>query len=318
MTVYRDPQWQALPKYILGKGSNVLFTSPYRGMVLVNRIQGLEQREDDSYHYLHVSAGQDWPELVEWTVAQNIAGLENLALIPGCTGSAPIQNIGAYGVELKDVCEYVDYLCLSTYTIQRLTNSECQFGYRDSIFKQALYGKAIIIAVGFKLEKQWQPKIQYGPLKALGQHATCHDVFNAVCQIRRDKLPNPSEQGNAGSFFKNPVVDTEQFTQLQHSYPDIVGYPVAGGMKLAAGWLVEHAGLKGECEGGAQVHPKQALVIVNQQGQATAQDVVRLAAKVRAVVKQTYGVTLEHEVRFMGSHSEISLDQAIETYNERS
>ncbi|MGO1298881.1 MAG: UDP-N-acetylmuramate dehydrogenase [Vibrio sp.] len=318
IAVYRDPQWQSVPKYMLGKGSNVLFTTPYQGMLLINRIQGLEQRDDEQYHYLHVSAGQDWPELVEWTVQHNIAGLENLALIPGCTGSAPIQNIGAYGVELKDVCEYVDYLCLATYTTKRLSKSECQFGYRDSIFKQALYGKAIIIAVGLKLAKQWQPKTQYGPLKALGADATCRDIFAAVCQIRREKLPNPYEQGNAGSFFKNPIVDTEQFSQLQTSYPDIVGYSVDGGVKLAAGWLIEHSGLKGEVFGGAQVHPKQALVIVNQQGKATAQDVVRLAAKVRAVVKQKYGVMLEHEVRFMGPEHEISLDQAIETYNERS
>lgn len=318
ISVYRDPQWKSVPKFILGRGSNVLFTTSYAGMLLVNRIQGLTHTQDEHHHYLHVSAGEDWPELVEWSVGHGIAGLENLALIPGCMGSAPIQNIGAYGVELKDVCDYVDYLCLSTLTIKRLPQSECQFGYRDSIFKHELYGKAIIVAVGLTLSKAWQPKTEYGPLQALGQQASAQQIFDTVCKVRREKLPNPSVQGNAGSFFKNPVVDHDHFTQLQTTHPDIVGYPVAGGVKLAAGWLIDKAGLKGVVVGGAQVHPKQALVIINQQGKATAHDVIQLATKVREVVELKYGVILQPEVRFMGSEQETSLDKVIETNHEKS
>ena len=311
-SVYADRQYHNVEKLMLGKGSNMLFTEPYKGLVLINRIKGISHRQDNGYHYLHVAAGEDWPQLVEWSVEQSIAGLENLAMIPGCAGSAPIQNIGAYGVELKDVCEYVDYLCLESLTVKRINNPECLFGYRDSIFKHDLYQKAVIVALGLKLSKQWLPKIQYGPLKELGDKCTPEQVYQQVCHIRGSKLPDPNQQGNAGSFFKNPVISQEQYQCLKQKYPDMVSYPTEGGVKLAAGWLIDQAGLKGESIGGAQVHPNQALVIINRSGQATASDVINLAAKIRNTVHQLYGVELEHEVRFMAAEKETYLNQLVE------
>ena len=148
ITVYQDPKWSTLPKLILGKGSNMLFTEHFAGLIIVNQLAGITLTETDSHHHLHVNGGEDWPSLVKWSVDKGLGGLENLAMIPGCSGSAPIQNIGAYGVELQDICEYVDILCLDTYTVKRLSKEECLFGYRDSIFKHALYGKAIVVAIG--------------------------------------------------------------------------------------------------------------------------------------------------------------------------
>ncbi|SDH74447.1 UDP-N-acetylmuramate dehydrogenase [Vibrio xiamenensis] len=309
---YQQPQWQALPKLMLGKGSNMLFTEPYQGVVMVNQLLGKSVTESEHAWHLHIAAGEDWPALVEWSLAEHMPGLENLALIPGCAGSAPIQNIGAYGVEFKDVCEYVDILHLDSLTTQRLSNQECQFGYRDSIFKHDLYQRAIVVAVGLRLSKSWQPKAEYGPLKALAEDAiTAQAIYDIVCQTRIDKLPNPNEQGNAGSFFKNPVISLAHYQQLKAAFPELVAYPAQDGMKVAAGWLIDQCGLKGVSVGGAQVHPKQALVIVNA-NHASASDVVQLAAKVRDHVWQRYQIHLEHEVRFMANQQETYLDQLME------
>lgn len=309
--VYHHAEWQSLPKLMLGKGSNVLFTEPFNGVVMVNGLLGKRVSQTEEHWLLHIEAGEDWPELVAWAVEQGYAGIENLAMIPGCAGSAPIQNIGAYGVELKDVCEYVDILCLDSFTVRRLSNAECQFGYRDSVFKHALYQKAIVVAVGLKLSKAWQANIAYGPLKVLGSEACAAEVFAQVCKIRTDKLPDPAQIGNAGSFFKNPVISAAQYQSLLAQYPDVVAYPVDDGVKIAAGWLIDQCGLKGYSIGGAQVHPKQALVIVNQ-GNASAQDVIRLAAHVCRSVQEKYAIALEHEVRFMGARAETRLNEILE------
>ncbi|CAH0527305.1 UDP-N-acetylmuramate dehydrogenase [Vibrio hippocampi] len=307
IALYRDEQWQAMEKLMLGKGSNMLFTQPYQGLVVVNQLMGREHRQDSEYHYLHVSGGEDWPELVEWATKAGFSGLENLALIPGCTGSAPIQNIGAYGVEFKDICEYVDYLCLESFEVKRLTQVECQFGYRDSIFKHQLKDRAIITAVGIKLAKQWQPNLNYGPLQQLDeQTVTAQQIFDIVVDVRQQKLPDPEVTGNAGSFFKNPVISQQQYQQLNQLFPNLVAYPAGEQMKLAAGWLIDQCGLKGYTLGGAMVHPNQALVLVNAK-QATAQDVVALAAYVRDRVLEKFNVELEHEVRFMGALNEVYL-----------
>ncbi|ENM5780326.1 UDP-N-acetylmuramate dehydrogenase [Vibrio mimicus] len=306
--LYCSAQWASVPKLIIGKGSNMLFTRPYSGMVILNRLFGIEHQQDDSYHWLHVAGGEDWPSLVAWCVEQGIGGLENLALIPGCAGSAPIQNIGAYGIEFKDVCHYVDYLCLETGEEKRLALEECQFGYRDSIFKHQLYQKAVVTAVGLKLAKAWQPIINYGPLKDLPLTCTAHDVYQRVCETRIEKLPDPTVMGNAGSFFKNPVVNEQEFARLQSLHPDIVAYPAEQGVKVAAGWLIDKAGLKGQQIGGAKVHPKQALVIVNT-GEACAEDILQLAAYVKQQVLKCYDIELEHEVRFMGESKETNLTQ---------
>lgn len=305
--VYLQNEWRTLPKLILGKGSNVLFTQPYRGVVLINRLMGLEISEDDECYYLRVSGGEDWPQLVESMVKRGIGGLENLAMIPGCVGSAPVQNIGAYGLEFKDVCEYVEYFDNESLELIQLTGDECQFGYRDSIFKHALKEKAFVTAVGIRLPKDYQPLLSYGPLQSLPFGCTCRDIFDLITQVRTEKLPDPVVSGNAGSFFKNPVISEEQFYSLQEQYPNIVHYVTDSGIKLAAGWLIDQCGLKGLSIGGAQVHPKQALVLVNQH-HACSEDVVKLALHVRQCVYERYGVMLEHEVRFIGELEEVYLD----------
>ncbi|WP_306331984.1 UDP-N-acetylmuramate dehydrogenase [Vibrio injensis] len=306
IVLHQSDEWADRPKLMLGKGSNVLFTEPYQGLVMVNRLLGIEHRQDADFHYLHVAGGEDWPSLVEWSIRQGLPGLENLALIPGCAGSAPIQNIGAYGIEFKAVCHYVDYLCLESFTIKRLSVSDCQFGYRDSIFKQDLCGKALVVAVGLRLSKDWRPLLSYGPLQALPSTCTAEDIYHTVCQVRKDKLPDPTVVGNAGSFFKNPVIDQTSFETLKKQYPNLVAYPTEQGVKLAAGWLIEQAGLKGYTLGGAQVHPKQALVIINN-NRATAEDIITLAKQICKTVHDQFNVNLEHEVRFIGAAEETDL-----------
>ena len=312
ISVYQDPQWSALPKLMLGKGRNMLFTEHFSGLVIIKRLSGIELTESSESYSLHVSGGEDWPCLVEWSVDHGLGGLENLAMIPGCSGSAPIQNIGAYGVELQDVCEYVDILCLDTYTVKRLNKEECLFGYRDSIFKHALYGKAIVVAIGLTLAKEWKPCNHYGPLKSLPTETLSpRSIFDEVCAIRSSKLPDPSVQGNAGSFFKNPVITKDHFDRLSALFPNIVGYESNDMIKVAAGWLIDQCQFKGVIEGGAQVHPNQALVIINYD-EASAVDILKLAARVRQAILDKFDIPLEHEVRFMGQDSETNLDKALE------
>lgn len=313
--VYLKTDWLDLPKLMLGCGSNMLFTAPYRGVAIINRLKGIDVRESEEHWHLDVAGGEDWPRLVQWTVEKGLNGLENLALIPGCVGSAPIQNIGAYGLELKDVCEYVDVLELESFEVKRLSAIECQFGYRDSIFKHALFEKVIIVAVGLKLAKDWQPNLAYGPLQSFSAETVkAKEIFDQVCQVRMEKLPDPAQIGNAGSFFKNPVISAQQFSELQSQYPSIVGYSLGSEadspVKLAAGWLIDQCGLKGHQIGGAMVHPNQALVLVNADN-ASAQDVISLADFVRQSVWQKYHVALEHEVRFMGETAETNLNQLL-------
>ncbi len=309
--VYKKEEWGHLNKLMVGKGSNLLFTQHYSGVVIINRIMGkkVSKSEDNSGWLLEVQGGEDWPELVEWSVQQGYGGLENLALIPGCAGSAPIQNIGAYGVEFKDVCAYVDILHLDDYSIQRLPKDACLFGYRDSIFKGELASRAVIVAVGIWLPTPWIPKRSYSGLQAIPEdQLSPNRIYETVCQIRREKLPDPDEFGNAGSFFKNPVVDTEKYDALKARYGNLPAYPAEKGVKLAAGWMIDQCGLKGVRKGGAQVHEQQALVLINRDN-ATSDDIIRLATYVRSKVKAQFGITLEHEVRFMGEQRETSLDE---------
>lgn len=299
-------QSQQLPLLFVGQGSNLLFIENFEGIIALNQLKGIQHQEDEHFHYLYVAGGENWHHLVEWTLANNMPGLENLALIPGCAGTAPIQNIGAYGMEFKDVCDYVEALNLTTGEIQRFSKEECQFGYRDSIFKHQYKDGFVIVAVGLKLAKNWQAKVQYGGLNTLAEEErTPMKIFEQVCQIRQSKLPDPKQTGNAGSFFKNPVISAEKYTGLQQHYPEMPAYPLANGeVKLAAGWLIDQCGLKGYQIGGAMVHPKQALVLINY-AQATAQDVVALAKYVRQKVAEKFGVYLEPEVRFIGAKGEV-------------
>ncbi|WP_407951411.1 UDP-N-acetylmuramate dehydrogenase [Plesiomonas shigelloides] len=300
------------PLLILGGGSNMLFTEDFAGHVIVNRLRGIRCSESEQAWHLHVAAGENWHQLVEYTLAHDLPGMENLALIPGCCGSAPIQNIGAYGVEFEKVCEYVDVLALTSGETVRLSREECQFGYRDSIFKHRYQRGYVITAVGLRLPKAWLPVLSYGDLAKLDPSSvTAQQIFTTVCQMRQSKLPDPAQQGNAGSFFKNPLVSGETLADLRQTYPSIPCYPQPDGQyKLAAGWLIDQCGLKGHRIGGAAVHDKQALVLVNQ-GNATARDVVQLAHTVRQQVLARFAVALEPEVRFMGADGEINAVQAI-------
>ncbi|AUX74144.1 UDP-N-acetylmuramate dehydrogenase [Erwinia pyrifoliae] len=303
---------QKEPVLLLGEGSNVLFLNDFHGQILINRIKGISITETTDAWLLHAGAGENWHQLVETTLDKGLAGLENLALIPGCVGSAPIQNIGAYGVELEQVCEYVDIVSLDDGVCQRLSAAECQFGYRDSVFKHHYREGYAIVAVGFKLNKSWRPVLSYGDLRNLDPLAvTPKQIFDAVCQMRRSKLPDPDITGNAGSFFKNPLVSAAIAAELHTRYPDIPQYPQKSGeVKLAAGWLIDRCSLKGFRVGGAAVHEKQALVLINT-GTATGQDIVDLARTVRQRVAEKFNVWLEPEVRFIASQGETDAVKAM-------
>lgn len=300
------------PLLLIGEGSNVLFLENFAGIVAVNRLKGIEITQNDSEWLLHVGAGENWHQLVCHTLDNNIAGLENLALIPGCVGSAPIQNIGAYGIELQSLCDYVDLLNLDSGEVLRLSAIDCLFGYRESIFKHAYRKGFAIIAVGLRLAKQWQPKLTYGDLTRLdAATVTPRQIFESVCAMRRSKLPDPAKTGNAGSFYKNPIVDAKRVNALLAEYPNMPLYPQPdGNVKLAAGWLVENAGLKGFKMGGAAVHQQQALVLINQDN-ATSQDVVSLARHVRNTVGEKFAVWLEPEVRFISAQGEVNAVEAL-------
>ncbi|MEB7887613.1 UDP-N-acetylmuramate dehydrogenase [Serratia fonticola] len=309
---WQQAQKRQQPLLVLGEGSNVLFLEDFAGTVMINQLKGITVREEQDAWHLHVSAGENWHHLVSQMLERGIPGLENLALIPGLVGSAPIQNIGAYGIELKQVCEYVDLLNLTTGEIDRMDPERCQFGYRESIFKHELKQGFVIVGVGLRLSKQWNPLLNYGDLAKLDpKTVTPQQVFDAVCAMRRSKLPDPRITGNAGSFFKNPLVSGEAAKALLAQYPAMPHYPQPDGHeKLAAGWLIDQCSLKGHQIGGAAVHRQQALVLVNADN-ASSQDVVALARHVRNTVAQKFDVWLEPEVRFIGATGELDAVEVI-------
>lgn len=309
---WQESQQRSEPVLLLGEGSNILFLEDFQGQVIVNRIMGIDVTETGDAWHLHVGAGENWHALVQATLRDGYPGLENLAMIPGCAGSAPIQNIGAYGVELEKVCEYVDIVRLADGCRQRLSAEECQFGYRDSVFKHQYREGYAIVAVGLRLSRVWQPVLTYGDLRDLERaRITPQQVFDTVCQMRRSKLPDPAVTGNAGSFFKNPLVSAATASQLKEQYNSIPLYPQeSGDVKLAAGWLIDRCDLKGFRIGGAAVHQQQALVLINT-GNATGQDVVALAREVRQRVGNKFNVWLEPEVRFISAQGETSAVEVI-------
>lgn len=304
--------WQVNPDLplLVGEGSNLLFTDSFKGLVLVNRLKGKQVSETPDAWLVKVEGGENWHQLVRWCLENNMPGLENLSLIPGTVGASPVQNIGAYGVELAQFCHQVESFDWQNGEYKTWTNEECAFGYRDSVFKHEAR-RHLIVSVTFRLPKAWQPVLGYGPLAELGEAATPEQVFEKVCATRQAKLPDPAVLGNAGSFFKNPKVVTVQAEALKLAWPKLPVFAAEPGLsKLAAGWLIEQAGLKGTKVGGAGVHTQQALVLVNLGG-ATAADVLRLAALVRERVEQMFGIRLEPEVRMIGSIGETYLDEAL-------
>lgn len=309
LTIESSEQLQELLKkrpaedfFILGGGSNVLFRQNLSQTVLLNRIQGKQVVEEDANEVtIAVGGGENWHELVLWTLENNWGGLENLSLIPGTVGAAPIQNIGAYGVELKDVFVGLEAIELSTGEEQVFSAEDCAFGYRDSYFKRAGKGKYFITQVYLTLNKQPKVNISYGAiqdvLQAEGiQNPSIQEVSRAVIHIRSSKLPDPAKIGNGGSFFKNPELEASAFAQLQANYPQIPHYAApAGKVKVPAGWLIEQCGWKGQRRGNAGCYEKQALVLVNLGG-ASGAEIWALAEEIMASVKAKFGVELEVEV----------------------
>lgn len=303
--VRKDAALAELPRLILGGGSNLLLTRDFPGLVLHMCTTGIEiVSEDADAFYVRASAGENWHRFVLWTLEHGLGGLENLSLIPGNVGAAPIQNIGAYGVEIKDRFHSLTAFDFNTGETFALDRAACRFGYRDSIFKHALRDRAVILDVTFALPKQWQSSTKYADVsQELATRGidtpTARDISDAVIAIRTRKLPDPAVIGNAGSFFKNPVVSKAQRDALAARYPQMVSYPqMDGSFKLAAGWLIDQSGWKGRTLGAAGVYEKQALVLVNRGG-ASGREIADLAKAIQADVMSRFGVMLEPEPVFI-------------------
>jgi len=296
---------------ILGGGSNILFTQNVKGIVLKNEIKGIDELgEDDTYIYVRAGAGENWHWFVQYCIQRNWAGVENLSLIPGNVGASPMQNIGAYGVEIKNVFNSLTAFHIHDKTVHTFTAGDCDFGYRESVFKRKYKGEFIILDVNFRLQKQPVFHTEYGAIKQEldAMHVTTlsiQAISQAVINIRSSKLPDPKVIGNAGSFFKNPSVSKDHFLSLKEKYSGIVGYENAdGSVKLAAGWLIEHSGpqdgvsWKGYRNGDAGCHAKQALVLVNY-GNASGEEIYALSEAIVQSVQQKFDVLLEREVNIV-------------------
>ncbi|MDB5964124.1 MAG: UDP-N-acetylmuramate dehydrogenase [Polaromonas sp.] len=319
-TVLADPALKAVPRFVLGGGSNIVLTGDVKPLVLKVEIMGKRlHSETDKAWIVEAGAGENWHELVDWTLRNGFPGLENLALIPGTVGASPVQNIGAYGVELQDRFESLDAIDMVTGQRFTLNAAQCAFGYRDSVFKHkstptsdgnpgfGLADRALITRVRFLLPKNWKPVLGYADIEKkmaqagvpAGTVPTALQVYGWVCDIRRSKLPDPVALGNAGSFFKNPTVTPEQCADIIQREPKIVHYPLAdGSVKLAAGWLIDACGWKGKSIGNAGVYEKQALVLVNRGGKShpvTGGEVMTLAKAIQTSVYERFGIMLEHE-----------------------
>jgi len=291
-----------LPVLLLGGGSNILFMDNFSGLVVKVNIGGKEViKETNDHIFVKAGAGENWDEFVKYCVDRGFAGIENLSLIPGNVGASPIQNIGAYGVELKDHFDSLEYYHFEQDKIITFRSEDCQFGYRNSIFKNELKGKGVILSVTLRLDKEPSIRAEYGSIKDELASLKVTDytiaaIRQAVINIRQSKLPDPAVLGNAGSFFKNPEVSREKFEALKRDFPGIVGYPVENGnVKLAAGWLIDQCGWKGYREGEAGIHKNQALVIVNH-GNAKGKEIFNLSEKVLQSVADKFGVELVREV----------------------
>lgn len=304
----QDPIFNVQQKLILGGGSNLLFTDHFEGLVIKNELKGINIiQENEQEAIVKVQAGEVWHELVLWTLQNRLAGIENLSLIPGLVGASPMQNIGAYGVEIKDVFHSLEALRLSDGEAVTFHLHECAFGYRESVFKHQLKDQFIITAVSFRLTKlnadqsNYTFKTGYGDIKAkldeMGVFSpTIEAVSAAICAIRSSKLPDPKVLGNAGSFFKNPSISKKQFEQLVQTNPVMPSYLNADGtVKIPAGWLIEQCGWKGKIVGNTGAHAQQALVLVNY-GQATGTEIIQLATAIQQSVLDQFGITIQPEV----------------------
>lgn len=300
-----DPMFGSMSKLILGGGSNLLFTKDFDGLVLKNNLKGIDLvKEDADFYYVRSAAGEVWHQFVMHCIDHNYAGLENLSLIPGNVGASPMQNIGAYGVEIKDHFYELEALDVVEQKIHTFSNHDCKFGYRESVFKREHKNRFIITSVTFKLLKKPTFNTSYGAiekeLEAMGvKDLSIAAISKAVCNIRSSKLPDPAQIGNAGSFFKNPEVSKTQYESIKKEFPGVVGYDLENGnVKLAAGWLIEQSGWKGKTFGDAGVHKLQALVLVNY-ANAKGSEIYDLSSKIVESVKEKFGVELEREVNII-------------------
>ncbi|QJC35507.1 UDP-N-acetylmuramate dehydrogenase [Enterobacteriaceae endosymbiont of Donacia sparganii] len=291
-----------LPCLILGDGSNILFLKNFYGLVIINRIKGIYINESKKYWNLHVNSGENWHKLVEFTIKKKIYGLENLALIPGRVGSAPIQNIGAYGSSIKDFCQYVDIINPINKKIKRINKKKCKFQYRNSIFKHNNYKNYVIISVGLSLSKKWIPNLNYNDLKHLKSNITPQKIFNYICNIRKKKIPHPKIYGNAGSFFKNPIISPKLGFKLLKIFPDIPFSLENNYFKLSAGWLIDKCKFKGYIRKGVMVHSKQALILLNKFNNSSGMNILQLAIKIHNTVGKKFGIWLEPEVKIINSY----------------
>lgn len=300
----RFAQEKGIPLLVLGGGSNILLTKDWEGLVLKMEIKGIQVEDNSGDEVLvKVGAGENWHEFVLFCIEKGYAGVENLSLIPGTVGASPMQNIGAYGVEIKEVFDSLWAIEREELAFRKFSWEECAFGYRESVFKSELKDRYIITEVWFRLSKKPQIKTSYGAiqdtLRELGiEQPSIRDVSEAVIQIRRSKLPDPVEIGNAGSFFKNPTIPADHFERLKSEYPNIPGYPGEEGVKVPAAWLIEQAGWKGKRFGNIGVHSKQPLVLVNYGG-GEGTDIVQLSRDIQASVKEKFGIALQPEVNFV-------------------
>lgn len=289
------------PLLFMGGGSNLLFLNNYSGTVLHSVIDNINiVAEDDNSVSVRVGSGVVWDDFVAYCVEKGWWGVENLSLIPGEVGASAVQNIGAYGVEVKDVLQSIEAISVDDLSKRIFTNAECNYAYRDSIFKKSLKGKYVITYVTYRLSKKANPNIGYGALKSvLAENPSLKEIRDAIIAVRNSKLPDPKVYGNAGSFFMNPVIPMEQFVELQSRYPEIPSYPALDGyIKVPAGWLIEKSGWKGKSLGNAAVYEKQALVLINRGG-ATGMEVKHLADTVIADVQKIFGITLHAEVNYI-------------------
>ncbi|GGH15025.1 UDP-N-acetylmuramate dehydrogenase [Mucilaginibacter phyllosphaerae] len=302
--LFADPQWLNINRLVLGGGSNMLLVKDFEGLAIRINIRGIEHRISHDDVFVDVGAGEVWNDLVNFCVDRNYAGMENLSLIPGSVGASPIQNIGAYGVELKDVFASCRAFEIATGTFRTFSKEDCKFGYRESVFKTELAGQYIIVSVKFHLSLRPAINLKYGAIEQelINRGITrpsIEDVSKVVSSIRVSKLPDPSTIGNAGSFFKNPVIGEVQFRLLQGQFPDVVNYPAGEGQyKLAAGWLIEQCGWKGKTVGNTGTWKNQALVLVNHGG-ATGEEVYSLSSQIIDSVYTKFGVMLQREVNII-------------------
>jgi len=299
--LFSDEQWKNFPRLVLGGGSNMLFTDDFKGLVVHIKIQGLKAEVQGDDIFVTAGAGVVWNDLVNYCVDNEFAGIENLSLIPGSVGASPIQNIGAYGVELQDIFHSCRAFEISTGNIKVFSKQDCGFSYRDSVFKSALKGLFIITEVTFKLSGIFKPSVGYGAIiEELHDRGiakpSIKDLSQVISHIRVSKLPDPATIGNAGSFFKNPVIPVEKFRQLQSHFSDIVHFPAGEGfVKISAGWLIEHCGWKGKVVGNTGTWKNQALVLVNH-GKATGNEIFSFSATIIESVSSRFGIQLEREV----------------------